>query len=106
VAVGHAPWKQFLDRYLVTGHPTGINRVRYGAVEPADRMNLEKYLSALQTGGVSEHLRKYARGPLAEGLTDYRGRISYEYDWSVNEVPVAWGAVIPGPEGSMRLLKK
>ncbi len=53
VVVNHAPWKQFLDKYLVTDHPTGINRVKYGAVEPADRENLDEYLSALQSVGVS-----------------------------------------------------
>jgi hypothetical protein len=53
VVVDHTPWRQFLGKYLVTGHPGGINRVRYGSVDPADKRNLEEYLNALQTVGVS-----------------------------------------------------
>lgn len=53
VVVDHTPWRQFLGKYLVTGHPGGVNRVRYGTVEPGDKKHLEEYLNALQTVGVS-----------------------------------------------------
>lgn len=48
VQVDHAAWGQFLARYLVTDHPSGINRVRYAAVTSADRQALTAYLDKLQ----------------------------------------------------------
>ncbi|UCF99615.1 MAG: DUF547 domain-containing protein [Spirochaetaceae bacterium] len=35
--------------------------------------------------GVLRHLRRYAAPELAGKLEDYSGRISYQYDWSLNE---------------------
>lgn len=46
--VHHAPWQALLDRYLITDHPSGINRFRYGAVTPDDTQRLERYLTTLQ----------------------------------------------------------
>lgn len=37
--------------------------------------------------GVIQHLLKYARSPLAQTLSGFKGRIRYEYDWSLNETP-------------------
>lgn len=48
VQVDHAAWGQFLANYLVTDHPSGINRVRYAAVTSADRQALTAYLDKLQ----------------------------------------------------------
>ena len=44
----HSAWGAFMDEYLVTDHPTGVNRVRYGAVTGADRQSLQNYLDRLQ----------------------------------------------------------
>lgn len=52
--IDHAPWGRFLDRYLVTDHPSGVNRVRYDDVSTADRRALQQYLAALQDVTVSE----------------------------------------------------
>lgn len=52
-SIDHAPWGRFLDRYLVTDHPSGVNRVRYGAVSPPDRRELQRYLDTLQETAVS-----------------------------------------------------
>jgi hypothetical protein len=30
--VDHEPWNRFLSTYLDSAHPSGINRLRYGAV--------------------------------------------------------------------------
>jgi hypothetical protein len=49
VQVDHAAWGQFLARYLVADHPSGINRVRYAAVSGSDRQALAAYLDALQS---------------------------------------------------------
>ena len=43
----HAPWQQFLDRYLVTDTESGIHLVRYGAVSAEDRSALDRWLRAL-----------------------------------------------------------
>lgn len=46
--VDHSAWDRFLRTYVVTGHPSGVNRVRYAAVTPADRANLRAYLDRLE----------------------------------------------------------
>jgi hypothetical protein len=51
--VDHSSWQRFLDRYLVTDHPSGVNRVRYAEVAPADRRELDSYLDRLQGLAVS-----------------------------------------------------
>ncbi len=45
----HTPWGTFLQKYLVTNHPSGINRVRYGAVTPEDRRSLDGYVAQLSS---------------------------------------------------------
>ncbi|MFW5812572.1 MAG: DUF547 domain-containing protein, partial [Alkalispirochaetaceae bacterium] len=52
--VDHADWGEFLDRYLVTNHPSGVNRVRYGSVSAADRRALQSYIQELEATPVSE----------------------------------------------------
>ena len=52
--VDHSSWDLFLSRYLVAGHPSGINRVRYGDVTAEDRRKLEDYIGDLQAVAVSE----------------------------------------------------
>jgi hypothetical protein len=47
-SVDHAPWDRFLKKYVVTNHPSGINRVRYAAVTPDDRKRLDAYIQQLQ----------------------------------------------------------
>ena len=51
--VDHSPWQKILTKYLVTNHPSGINRFRYGAVAAEDRRVLNSYLSQLQQVTVS-----------------------------------------------------
>ncbi len=51
--VDHSDWQSFLDAYLVTGHPSGVNRVPYGEVSVADRRALQGYLDDLQAVSVS-----------------------------------------------------
>lgn len=48
VRVEHAAWGEFLARYVVANHPSGINRVRYAAVSHQDRQALNAYLTRLQ----------------------------------------------------------
>lgn len=44
--IDHRAWTVFLDAYLVET-PDGVNRVRYGAVTPADTENLDQYINSL-----------------------------------------------------------
>jgi hypothetical protein len=53
LAVDHSPWQRFLERYLDAAHPSGIARVRYGAVAAPDRAALAAYLRDLQAVPVS-----------------------------------------------------
>ena len=52
--VDHSPWDIFLEKYLVTNHPSGINRLRYGNVTSADHQALDGYLVQLQHIRVSQ----------------------------------------------------
>ena len=51
--VDHSGWERFLGRYLVSNHPSGITRVRYGDVTSEDRRALESYIESLQWISVS-----------------------------------------------------
>lgn len=51
--VDHSPWDMLLKKYVVTNHPSGVNRFRYAAVSPVDRQVLDAYLTAMQQVKVS-----------------------------------------------------
>jgi len=57
-AIDHTPWDMLLKKYLVTDHPSGINRFRYADVTMADRQALDSYLKQLQKVKVSTLNRK------------------------------------------------
>ncbi len=46
--INHSDWQQILDRYLISNHPSGINRFDYEAVSDEDRLLLETYLDKMQ----------------------------------------------------------
>jgi hypothetical protein len=52
--VDHSDWASILDGYLVTGHPSGVNRFRYGEVSGTDRDTLQEYIESLEATPVSE----------------------------------------------------
>jgi hypothetical protein len=56
--VDHTPWNNLLNKYLVTNHPSGINRFPYGDVAPEDKKILTQYLDHLQQVRVSSLNRK------------------------------------------------
>lgn len=58
LTIDHSPWNMLLTEYLVTNHPSGINRFRYAEVSPADRQTLGEYLGQLQQVRVSSLNRK------------------------------------------------
>jgi len=53
VIVDNTAWDLILKKYLVTHHPSGINRFRYREVTPVDRQILQDYLSSLQQVKIS-----------------------------------------------------
>lgn len=55
--IDHSDWERFLKKYLVAPYPSGINRVRYGAVAPKDRAALKGYLKKLQSVPISNYDR-------------------------------------------------
>ena len=55
--IDHGAWDRLLKKYLVAPHPSGINRVRYGAVLPEDRNALKSYLETLQSLPISAYNR-------------------------------------------------
>jgi len=55
--IDHEAWDRFVKAYVVTAHPSGINRVRYQAVTQAHRRSLKDYLQALQLLPISNYNR-------------------------------------------------
>jgi hypothetical protein len=58
IRVDHGPWNLFLSNYLDSAHPSGITRVRYGAVGEKDLRSLEEYVSSLEKIPVSQLRRE------------------------------------------------
>jgi hypothetical protein len=54
IEVDHSAWDRFLKTYLVTDHPSGVNRVRYSSVTPGDQRALKGYVERLQDVRVSD----------------------------------------------------
>jgi hypothetical protein len=53
VRVDHRPWDRFLRAYVVTSHPSGVNRASYGAVTDKDREILGEYVREMESIAVS-----------------------------------------------------
>ena len=51
--IDHADWSLILQHYVITDHPSGINRFRYSSVSLKDRQVLKDYLQEMQTVAVS-----------------------------------------------------
>jgi hypothetical protein len=55
--IDHGVWDEFLKKYVVASHPSGISRVRYAMVAPEDRTALKNYLTILQSLAISSYNR-------------------------------------------------
>jgi hypothetical protein len=51
--VDHQDWDSFLQSYVDTSHPSGVNVVRYSQVSPQDRQALDGYIRYLESIEVS-----------------------------------------------------
>jgi len=54
IRVDHHLWNRFLGTYLITDHPSGINRMRYASVSAEDKNALAGYIETLETVRVPE----------------------------------------------------
>lgn len=57
-SIDHSPWNILLNKYLVTDHPSAINRIRYADVTKADQQTLEAYLTKLQNIKITSQNRE------------------------------------------------
>lgn len=46
--IDHTPWQSLLEHYLISNHPSGINRFDYSTVSEGDRKKLRDYLDDMQ----------------------------------------------------------
>ncbi len=53
ITVDHLAWDEILNSYLMTDHPSGINRFSYSLVSREDKEKLNRYLDMLQQEKVS-----------------------------------------------------
>ncbi len=56
-AIDHGPWQAFLATHLITDHPSGIHRIDYAKVGPAERGRLSGYLQDLRKISISGYNR-------------------------------------------------
>jgi hypothetical protein len=106
--VDHEAWGSFLDEYLIHDHPSGVSRVRYGAVSGADKRSLDEYLNRLQGIEVSELNRAEQRAFWLNLYNAYTIKLildHYPVD-SIKEIDISgvfddgpWGADIISVEG-------
>ena len=47
--MNHSAWDEILKKYVVTDHPSGVNRFRYDDVTAEDKAAVEAYLTYLQS---------------------------------------------------------
>ncbi len=59
--IDHEVWNRLLRRYLISPHPSGINRFRYATVASEDRVALKGYLQRLQGVAISLYNRAEQR---------------------------------------------
>ncbi len=55
--IDHAAWRAFLEKYVAAGHPSGVNRLRYGDVSKTDKTALDGYIARLEKLPVSAYGR-------------------------------------------------
>lgn len=55
--IDHSKWQAFLQNFVVTTDPSGINRVRYQAASTADFAALQGYIRSMQEMTISNYNR-------------------------------------------------
>ena len=55
--IDHSAWDGFLQEFLVTDHPSGVNRIDYGAVDASGRALLDRYIRDMQGLDIDRYSR-------------------------------------------------
>lgn len=103
--VDHSQWSAILQKYVVTDHPSDINRFKYGAVTDKDKQSLNSYLNQLQEITVTQLNRREQKAlwiNLYNGLTVKLILDNYPVK-SIMDVDISPGFFSNGPWGA-RLL--
>ncbi len=103
--IDHGAWDQFLKKYVVASHPSGINRVRYAMVTPEDRATLENYLRNLQSLAISTYNRNEQKAywiNLYNALTVDIILSRFPVD-SIRDINISPGLIARGPWGAKLL---
>ncbi|HLN86070.1 MAG TPA: DUF547 domain-containing protein, partial [Candidatus Limnocylindrales bacterium] len=103
--IDHGAWDRFLKQYVVVPHPSGINRVRYQAVNPDDQKALKSYLQTLQAQAISNYNRNEQKAywiNLYNALTVdlIISRFPVE---SIRDINISPGLLVRGPWGAKLL---
>lgn len=104
--IDHALWDTFLKKYVLTSHPSGINRVRYDAVTASDRKALKRYIDLLQTLPIStynQHEQKAYWINLYNALTVHVILSHYPVE-SIRDINISPGWFSRGPWGAKLLM--
>lgn len=105
LAIDHRPWDDFLKKYLVSPHPSGINRLRYQSVSAEDRGLLKRYLTSLQELPISTYNRAEQR---AYWINLYNAATVDLILWrypvaSIRDINISPGLFARGPWGAKLL---
>jgi Protein of unknown function, DUF547 len=101
----HAPWNRFLHTYVVTGHSSGVNRVRYASVTPEDRKALDAYIRHLQQVEVTKlnRLEQKAYWINLYNATTVKVVLAHYPVKSIREINISPGLFRRGPWGAKLL---
>jgi hypothetical protein len=106
VTVDHKSLERFLKKYVVTDHPSGINRVRYAAVTADDKKALDAYLQHLQQAGVTRLNRSEQKAywiNLYNALT-VKVVLDHYPVKSIRDIDISPGIFSDGPWGAKLLI--
>jgi hypothetical protein len=97
--IDHGVWDQFLKKYVVAPHLSGINRVRYAMVAPEERADLKSYLRTLQSLAISSYNRAEQKAywiNLYNALTVDLVLSRFPVE-SIRDINISPGLVVRGP---------
>ncbi|MBI4526329.1 MAG: DUF547 domain-containing protein [Deltaproteobacteria bacterium] len=100
--INHPAWAEFLKRYVLSPHASGINRVRYESVTAGDRKALQEYLRYLQALPISTYNRQEQKAywiNLYNALT-VELILAHRPVQSIREIDISPGWFSVGPWGA------
>ena len=103
--IDHGSWDRFVKQFVVAPHPSGINRVRYQAVDEEDRKSLKGYLQMLQSLPISNYNRTEQKAywiNLYNALTVDLIVARYPVA-SIRDINISPGLFVRGPWGAKLL---